>query len=69
MLRSFLATTLFLAASANAADYATPVEHDFIIKDFHFTSGESLPELRIHYATVGTPRKDNVVLVLHGTGG
>ena len=69
MLRSFLATTLFLAASANAADYATPVEHDFIIKNFHFTSGESLPELRIHYATVGTPRKDNVVLVLHGTGG
>ena len=53
----------------------TPVEGDFAIKDFHFTSGESLPELRIHYVAFGKPKKDakgvvrNAVLVLHGTGG
>ena len=54
---------------------ATPVEGDFVIKDFTFTSGESLPELRIHYRTLGTPQKDaqgvvrNAVLIMHGTGG
>lgn len=53
----------------------TPAEHDFLIHDFHFTSGETLPELRLHYRTYGTPRKDasgivrNAVLVMHGTGG
>ena len=35
-----------------------PVEGDFVIRDFAFTSGEKLPELRIHYRTLGTPRKD-----------
>ena len=33
-------------------------EADYVIKDFKFTSGETLPELRIHYRTLGTPRKD-----------
>ncbi|HWK09709.1 MAG TPA: alpha/beta fold hydrolase, partial [Vicinamibacterales bacterium] len=52
-----------------------PAEHDFVVRDFHFTSGETLPELRLHYRTYGTPRKDasgvvrNAVLVMHGTGG
>ena len=50
-------------------------EGDFIIKDFKFTSGETLPELRIHYRTLGNPQKDaqgvvrNAVLIMHGTGG
>ncbi|HWC18034.1 MAG TPA: alpha/beta fold hydrolase [Terriglobales bacterium] len=50
-------------------------ESDFIIRDFHFRSGEILPELKIHYATVGVPLRDasghvsNAVLLLHGTGG
>ena len=50
-------------------------EGDFVIRDFRFTSGETLPELRLHYRTLGTPRKDaggivrNAVLILHGTGG
>jgi homoserine O-acetyltransferase len=54
---------------------AVPTEGDFIARDFKFESGESLPELRIHYCTIGTPRKDtagvvrNAVLILHGTGG
>ncbi len=46
---------------------ATP--HDFTVKDFHFHSGESLPEVKIHYLTLGTKRAGNTVLVLHGTGG
>ena len=50
-------------------------EADFVIRNFRFTSGESLPELRMHYRTLGSPRKDaqgivrNAVLILHGTGG
>ena len=62
-------------ALAEGAAYPPPVEGDFVTRDFHFTSGESLPELRIHYRTFGKPRADghgvvrNAVLVLHGTGG
>ena len=50
-------------------------EGDFVLRDFRFRSGETLPELRLHYATMGRPQKDaagvvrNAVLVLHGTGG
>ena len=44
-------------------------EGDLVVRDFHFASGESLPELRLHYRTLGTPRGDNAVLVLHGTTG
>ena len=61
---------LFLAATATfAADYPAPVEHDFFVKNYKFASGETLPEVRIHYATIGTQRPGNAVLVLHGTGG
>ena len=62
-------------AEARAASYPPPVEGDFVIRDFHFTSGESLPQLRIHYRTFGKPRADahgvvrNAVLIVHGTGG
>ena len=55
--------------------YGEPSENDFVIRDFHFRSGESLGELRIHYTTLGTPARDaagritNAVLILHGTGG
>ena len=66
---------LWLAVGAHAADYPPPLEGDFVTKDFRFASGESLPELRIHYRTLGKPRADargvvrNAVLILHGTGG
>lgn len=66
---------LLLVATARAADWPTPTEGDFIAKDFRFQSGETLPELRIHYRTLGEPRKDakgratNAVLIGHGTGG
>jgi homoserine O-acetyltransferase/O-succinyltransferase len=50
-------------------------ESDYRIHDFHFKSGETLLELRMHYRTVGVPQRDasghvtNAVLILHGTGG
>lgn len=52
-----------------------PAEADCVLRDFRFASGETLPELRIHYRTFGAPhrdadgRVDNAVLVLHGTTG
>jgi homoserine O-acetyltransferase len=48
---------------------------DLTIRDFRFSTGETLPELKLHYTTLGTPRKDakgtvrNAVMILHGTGG
>jgi homoserine O-acetyltransferase/O-succinyltransferase len=53
----------------------TPQEGDFVLHDFHFKTGETLPELRMHYYTFGKAVKDangrttNAVLILHGTGG
>src|SRR5712692_6471596 len=50
-------------------------EGDFVVKNFKFRSGETLPELRLHYTTLGKPQRDaqgrvtNAVLILHGTGG
>jgi homoserine O-acetyltransferase len=64
-----------LAAPATGASHPPPAEAEFLIRDFRFASGESLPELRVHYLTFGTPRTDargvvrNAVLILHGTGG
>jgi homoserine O-acetyltransferase len=52
-----------------------PREGDYVAHDFHFKSGETLPELRLHYTTLGTPVRDakgrttNAVLIMHGTGG
>src|SRR5258708_34381056 len=66
---------LSLAAAAAAADYPQPTQGDFTLRNFPFASGEVLPELRLHYRTVGEPRRDaqgivrNAVLILHGTGG
>lgn len=71
---------LFSLASApldaqQATPVLTPREADFTLHNFHFKSGEVLPELRIHYYSFGQPVKDangkttNAVLVLHGTGG
>jgi homoserine O-acetyltransferase len=63
------------ANSLRAADYPAPAEGDFTIRDFKFQSGETLPELRLHYRTLGTPKKDaqgkttNAVLIMHGTTG
>jgi homoserine O-acetyltransferase/O-succinyltransferase len=66
---------VFQLRSASAAEYPAPVEGDYVIKDFKFRTGEVLPELRLHYRTIGTPVRDaagavrNAVLIMHGTGG
>jgi homoserine O-acetyltransferase len=49
-----------------AADYPAPKQGDWVVKDFRFHGGEVLPELRLHYVTVGAPTGEPV-LVLHGT--
>lgn len=57
------------------AQHFSTDEGDYIARDFHFKSGETLPELKLHYATLGKPARDssghvtNAVLILHGTGG
>lgn len=64
-----------LGVACHAADYPAPVEGDFVIRDFEFADGATLPELRLHYRTLGKPRKDargvvrNAVWIGHGTGG
>jgi homoserine O-acetyltransferase/O-succinyltransferase len=79
-MKALLRSILFLClagflASSRAADYPTPNESDFVLHDFHFTSGETLPELRIHYRTLGKASKGadglttNAVLIMHGTTG
>jgi homoserine O-acetyltransferase len=53
----------------------TPTPHDFVAHDFRFSDGTVLPDVRIHYVTIGTPhvdahgRVDNAVLLMHGTTG
>ena len=76
VIRSFaLLISLGTAVCLRAADYPTPTEDDFTIRDFRFQSGETLPELRLHYRTLGKPDKDaqgkitNAVLIMHGTTG
>jgi homoserine O-acetyltransferase len=62
-------------AGVRAADYPEPAQGDHVLKDFRFASGQSMPELRIHYRTLGKPQRDkngrvtNAVLITHGTGG
>jgi homoserine O-acetyltransferase len=69
---------LWLIAAASilpAADYPAPTEADYTIHNFKFASGETLPELRIHYRTLGKINNDasgkvtNAVLITHGTTG
>ena len=70
-----IAVSISSAAAADEPAYPTPVEGDFIAKDFEFASGETLEELRIHYRTIGTLARDadgratNAVLITHGTTG
>src|SRR5262249_17376149 len=73
------ALTLWLisvaCSPARAADYPEPASGDFVLRDFRFASGEVLPDLRLHYRTLGAPRRGpdgvvrNAVLTLHGTTG
>src|SRR6266699_4269284 len=62
-------------AGRTERNYPAPIEGDLVIPNFHFRSGESLPELKIHYRTIGAAKADasgvvrNAVLIGHGTGG
>jgi homoserine O-acetyltransferase len=63
------------APAAEAPDPLRHFEGEYVAPNFHFTSGETLPELRMHYTALGKPHRDahgridNAVLILHGTGG
>ena len=78
MLRTAVALVigvLFATPALAQSTYPAPVEGDFVARGYVFASGDRIPEVKIHYRTVGTPRKDadgvvrNGVLILHGTGG
>jgi homoserine O-acetyltransferase/O-succinyltransferase len=70
---------VFCMAAPPSSDAQTvklaPTEGDYIAKNFKFRSGETLPELRLHYTTLGSPHRnakgeiDNAILIMHGTGG
>ncbi|TWB42647.1 alpha/beta fold hydrolase [Nitrospirillum pindoramense] len=72
-----LGAALLAGATALAAGPVAPVtrEGDVTVTDFKFGTGETLPEVRLHYTTLGTPhrdakgRVDNAILIMHGTGG
>src|SRR6267154_4632271 len=69
---------IFLVTPVSARPRTTApatTEGDFVVHNFTFHSGESLPDVRLHYTTLGKPARDaqgrttNAVLILHGTGG
>ncbi len=66
---------LLVIAPSIAAGWPAAVEGDYVVRNFRFESGETLPELKLHYTALGKPQRDaagvvsNAVLVLHGTGG
>ncbi len=71
----FLAAAPLCAQETPLPSWLAPQEGDYVVHDFHFKSGETLPEVRLHYRTLGKPARDasgkvtNAVLILHGTGG
>jgi len=79
--RWFSISFIFLLAlvsgcfAQQTASKFSPQEGDYVISDFHFQSGETVPKLNLHYTTLGKPTRDssgrvtNAVLILHGTGG
>lgn len=77
MFRALLPALLSVACwgQTNPPVYLNQSESDFVARDFAFKSGETLPELRLHYITIGRPVRDtsgqvsNAVLIMHGTGG
>jgi homoserine O-acetyltransferase len=67
--QALLVLAFILAGSVSlAAEYPAPKEGSWVVRDFKFHSGEVLPEVRLHYTTVGDPAGEPV-LILHGTNG
>jgi homoserine O-acetyltransferase len=76
LIRRVVLACLAMGFTAKAiAQTPEPRQGDFVVKSFVFRSGETLPELRMHYRTFGTPSRNaqgvvrNAVLIMHGTGG
>jgi homoserine O-acetyltransferase len=75
MRKKYLLLLLLVASPLHAAEYPEPMSADYLMTDYRFATGETLPELRIHYRTLGSPRRrgdgkvSNAVLILHGTTG
>ena len=69
-MRHLICGLLFLLASfaALAQNYPAPQEGSWVVRDFKFHTGEVLPELRLHYRTIGAPTGEPVI-VMHGTTG
>jgi len=71
----FLVLVICVCSAALAQQLPIPTEGDFTIRDFRFESGETLPELKLHYRTLGKPERDasgkilNAIWIGHGTGG
>ncbi|HKF51048.1 MAG TPA: alpha/beta fold hydrolase [Candidatus Acidoferrales bacterium] len=78
---SFLMTLAVLLCTPTSAAQTNTTEHwpthegDFVVHNFHFYDGETMQDLRLHYTTLGSPKRDakgrvtNAVLIMHGTGG
>jgi homoserine O-acetyltransferase/O-succinyltransferase len=70
-----LVAALSFSTAHGESDAMRPLDGHYIAHDFHFQSGEVMPELRLHYTTFGKATKDshghvnNAVLIMHGTGG
>jgi homoserine O-acetyltransferase len=67
-LATFSVVLVLTSFAVSAADYPAPKQGDWIAKDFKFHTGQTMPELKLHYTTIGEPA-GQPVLVLHGTGG
>ena len=74
LLAVLLMSTGAISAGVMAADYPAPRQGEWIAKDFKFHTGEVMSELRLHYTTLGKPRRDaqgrvdNAVLLLRAAG-
>ena len=62
------AALYMISSLAIAADYPAPQQADWVVRNFKFQGGQVLPELKLHYTTIGSPSNPPVV-ILHGTGG
>ncbi len=71
----FVALVLWALVGLQPAAFPVPTEADVVLRNFRFASGETVPELKLHYRTLGTPRTDaggrvtNAIIVMHGTTG
>jgi homoserine O-acetyltransferase len=65
---SLFGAIMLACVVAHAADYPAPQQGEWVARDFKFHTGEVMPQLHLHYTTIGAP-SGQPVLMLHGTGG